>query len=902
MNKKIQKGFTLVELVVVMAIMGIIMTVIMSIIGPTSRIASKVESMKDEETTSMQVSRYVKNELSYATKVYITAINDGEAEPTAPETYKYVYVIDNVTPRTGSVKGAKGLITIRDWNGSGSTKEEIVTQNEIWGEDEFNISLEEYSAIAGSSFVTLAFRGYPMVYKEGSYKADTAQEYIFKDTISFININNREQIKKGGNSNANNYTVQIDESVKDKKDKIYIFFLPAANTALQKGGVLVDPTAEPGTGGGSEDPGETPGGGGTTPTTPEEPPQDPVETVVGSASFYFSDGTNHVDVDVIQIYDPNDSSTSYKMDYYPDDQGLETKPDYEKYDWLFRGWFESPSPGDGEAPLNIGNVGLGTVGKNFYPVYEQVDDKYAVTFYSYDGTTELQTIYVTGGDTISDDAIVTPAPDDENYVFYRWIPLGIHNINDQIMNDCSFKAEQTLRKGYVTIHFVDNFNGNINCTSTNAISGSAYPVFPYNTATGNLMSNVGPTHAYGEDAKVAAQGGTMEGYRFSYDDTDITLKPSGGQSCSYHVGAIDFAYKDLYYYINTEGKPVLSESNNKVESKVVFSLVKPVSTADIRVSNGANYAGIGGDFANPSSNLMLENVSDSSIRYISTNCTFTLNDGAQLTVQDDGNDHYITIYQQLNGDKNIIEGPVPVTTRQIIYFIEDVPGADIYFSGDGKVALTYDGSIKVVNLGGSKKNCFDIYSFGENDELVVKFDSDTTITIGDMNLALENDGGDRYTYYYNGHTYGSREEAEEAFIADHPVTELPAEYFGGVDPEGDPNAVTFVFDVPKNTQYKRLYFQVSNVNIDVYEAKSGSKLQLKDGNCHYDISPYSNQDTRFIVKMTGFPSWVNSNNPIRVNSGLRKGDWNGDDEFRPYDNEAFTAADLNSVKRNTSTK
>lgn len=844
MNKKIQKGFTLVELVVVMAIMGIIMTVIMSIIGPTSRIASKVESMKDEETTSMQVSRYVKNELSYATKVYITAINDGEAEPTAPETYKYVYVIDNVTPRTGSVKGAKGLITIRDWNGSGSTKEEIVTQNEIWGEDEFNISLEEYSAIAGSSFVTLAFRGYPMVYKEGSYKADTAQEYIFKDTISFININNREQIKKGGNSNANNYTVQIDESVKDKKDKIYIFFLPAANTALQKGGVLVDPTAEPGTGGGSEDPGETPGGG-STPTTPEEPPQDPVETVVGSASFYFSDGTNHVDVDVIQIYDPNDSSTSYKMDYYPDDQGLETKPDYEKYDWLFRGWFESPSPGDGEAPLNIGNVGLGTVGKNFYPVYEQVDDKYAVTFYSYDGTTELQTIYVTGGDTISDDAIVTPAPDDENYVFYRWIPLGIHNINDQIMNDCSFKAEQTLRKGYVTIHFVDNFNGNINCTSTNAISGSAYPVFPYNTATGNLMSNVGPTHAYGEDAKVAAQGGTMEGYRFSYDDTEITLKPSGGQSCSYHVGAIDFAYKDLYYYINTEGKPVLSESNNKVESKVVFSLVKPVSTADIRVSNGSNYAGIGGDFANPGSNLMLENVSDSSVRYISTNCTFTLNDGAQLTVQDDGNDHYITIYQQLNGDKNIIEGPVPVTTRQIIYFIEDIPGADIYFSGDGKVALTYDGSIKVVNLGGSKKNCFDTYSFGENDELVVKFDSDTTITIGDMNLALENDGGDRYTYYYNGHTYGSREEAQEAYDEDHkgetPVYELPEE-----------GVYKAVFTFKPDASHYNLYVNYYGYVFELYDSRDLTKPIMSGTHNQGSVSFMSDigKEVTVVAKMT----------------------------------------------------
>ena len=63
--KKLSKGFTLVELIVVCALMGIVMAGAMAMLNPTSRIANRIKSQNDEESIAIYVARYMSRELTY---------------------------------------------------------------------------------------------------------------------------------------------------------------------------------------------------------------------------------------------------------------------------------------------------------------------------------------------------------------------------------------------------------------------------------------------------------------------------------------------------------------------------------------------------------------------------------------------------------------------------------------------------------------------------------------------------------------------------------------------------------------------------------------------------------------------------------------------------------------------
>ena len=353
--KKIQKGFTLVELIVVMAIMGIIMVVIMSIINPTSRIASKVQSMNDEETTAIQVGRAIKKDLCYATKVFVTAADDGEDIP-SPQNgpFKYVYEIDNTSVRGQSKKGAKGMISLGQWVSGSISGAAPIVQEPVWGEDEFKITIDNYSTATDNYYLNIAFTGCPMVYKGGaSYEPDHEHEYKYSEAITFININNKAKIVEGGNSNAADFSFNFDaEALSAKSDKIYIFFNAAADTALSvTGGTLLnggdDESSE---GGSTEDDSSSQGGIAT-----------PVAMKVGEATFFYTDTTagdsGHFTSDIMGISTDGNPPENGTIENIPDnDIGKDIDyADTEDYKYVFKGW--STVKGD-ESTIIDGNKSL----------------------------------------------------------------------------------------------------------------------------------------------------------------------------------------------------------------------------------------------------------------------------------------------------------------------------------------------------------------------------------------------------------------------------------------------------------------------------------------------------------------------------------------------------------------
>lgn len=100
-NKKL-KGFTLIELIIVLAIFGIILSVVMSILDPTSKIMRKATTRERTAAYADNISEYITNSVTYAK--YIRVYNGDFCKAT-----------DESVPLTGSVvdqekQAAKDLI------------------------------------------------------------------------------------------------------------------------------------------------------------------------------------------------------------------------------------------------------------------------------------------------------------------------------------------------------------------------------------------------------------------------------------------------------------------------------------------------------------------------------------------------------------------------------------------------------------------------------------------------------------------------------------------------------------------------------------------------------------------------------------------------------------------------
>ena len=460
--KKLQKGFTLIELIVVMAIMGIIMAVIMSIINPTSRIASRVESMKDEETAAIAVGRAIKSELEFATKVYVQGIDDGESMPSVPSDLKYVYVINNSEARPNSRKGAKGVITLGTWDGSAIANETIVMQEPFWGEEEYQIGIEEFNTTPGNYYIQIGFRGYRMIVDNGAYVMDPESTYKYGEAINFVNINNRDEITKGGNTGAANFTCEIKgdtlipASGKAYKDKIYIFFNPANETALSAGGGTLFTTSAGAGGTTAVGGGTTAGGGGTTAggggTTATPAPEIKVK-------LKYSDGSPEGEAVL--------SGAGYLTSIPSDKMG----PQYAStndYEYTFVGWFKTANPVNLDDKISTSTL----LNKDdlLYPVYKKTN-KYKVTFLDFNGN-EFDVQYVVEGSTASAPAN-SPAPADSSKVFDKWVVvsggISLSNVSQSVQ---TFKMPENAVSFRATYKNAPEIDATLKTISVSASNGS----------------------------------------------------------------------------------------------------------------------------------------------------------------------------------------------------------------------------------------------------------------------------------------------------------------------------------------------------------------------------------------------------------------------------------------------
>lgn len=93
MKKNVKKGFTLVELVIVMAIMSILLVAVMSMTAPASRIFKRTSVGDNSYSIANNIENYLKRNLEYAENVWTFDSRDAMAAniPAAVREFKHSY-------------------------------------------------------------------------------------------------------------------------------------------------------------------------------------------------------------------------------------------------------------------------------------------------------------------------------------------------------------------------------------------------------------------------------------------------------------------------------------------------------------------------------------------------------------------------------------------------------------------------------------------------------------------------------------------------------------------------------------------------------------------------------------------------------------------------------------------
>ena len=192
--KKNKQGFTLVELIVVVAIMTIIMGAVLSILKPVNNYFIKVKNTAHQEAACITIGDSISDNIKYAKKITIICTDDITRKPTV---YNHIITIDNTAQRgsvgaTGLARHCYGLITKEDTS-TGTSR--TLSAFDINNDASYCITVEEYgTANTNKNFIKLNFQAMALKYENGAYVNNTDSIYRYSKSIEFTNINNKDML------------------------------------------------------------------------------------------------------------------------------------------------------------------------------------------------------------------------------------------------------------------------------------------------------------------------------------------------------------------------------------------------------------------------------------------------------------------------------------------------------------------------------------------------------------------------------------------------------------------------------------------------------------------------------------------------------------------------------------
>ena len=189
MRKKLQKGLTLVELLVVLVLMGLITTAITMVLRPTTNLYIDVNNKTNEEIAAITLFDVLNGELRYATDINIVSAADDSVMPAS--SLQHFIVLSNCK-RDGNHLNAYGYIK------HGYTAHGLIGAKAVGSSDsllentDIKFSIDGYSSEAGRESITVGAVMHPMNTKGIMLN----KEYKYSETFKLLNMQNRAQLTK----------------------------------------------------------------------------------------------------------------------------------------------------------------------------------------------------------------------------------------------------------------------------------------------------------------------------------------------------------------------------------------------------------------------------------------------------------------------------------------------------------------------------------------------------------------------------------------------------------------------------------------------------------------------------------------------------------------------------------
>lgn len=193
MRKHLKKGFTLVELLVVLMLMGLITTCVVMALRPVTQIYADINYKYDEENGSITLFDFINGDVRYATDVQIIS-TDTNTMPSPGDFQSFILLCNEKRPN--SVKGARGYAEYGKT--SNPSNRRYCVSESILGENDFQFSLESFNIAKHSQAVTFKASGHPM--RENSarngFEPNLRKPYEYNETIQFVNMQRSDQLHK----------------------------------------------------------------------------------------------------------------------------------------------------------------------------------------------------------------------------------------------------------------------------------------------------------------------------------------------------------------------------------------------------------------------------------------------------------------------------------------------------------------------------------------------------------------------------------------------------------------------------------------------------------------------------------------------------------------------------------